>query len=158
MTGFIVAALDKISHMEPTQECVIWPHGAYVLLPGHGKIPAHRAILILTNDRPADHHLDAAHSCGNGLTSYKGVGKTNRAPYCVAPWHLDWKTRSQNVQDSVVDRTHGSVKLTIEDVREIKRLLHDNESFKGVSWIARHFDVSPSTITKIKKGERWGWV
>lgn len=46
-------------------------------------------------------------------------------------------------------------KLSVNDVKKIKRMINDGE--KNID-ISKMFDVSPESITDIKKGRRWSFV
>jgi hypothetical protein len=58
----------------------------------------------------------------------------------------------------MLDRKHGrqrNAKLTVEDVREIRRRIDNGEATKA---IAEDFSVDVSNIAHIKLGTRWGSV
>jgi uncharacterized protein YjcR len=48
---------------------------------------------------------------------------------------------------------HGSAKLTLEQVRRIKKMLAEDKMY--ASEIAREFGVSETAIRAIKKGKTW---
>lgn len=45
--------------------------------------------------------------------------------------------------------------LTVDEVREIRELLRMKATLAG---LAKRYDVSKRTISKIRDGETWGWV
>ncbi len=75
--------------------------------------------------------------------------------------NLRWDSRKNNLADCVVHGTRpkgesmGTSVLNEPDVRAIRVALVNGES---QSSIAREFGVSQSTISKIKRGTRWGWL
>jgi len=74
--------------------------------------------------------------------------------------NLRWGTKSENQQDRKVHGTNnrgiGNAKLTVDQVREIKRLLQCGG--KTHKRIAEMFGVKRSAITDINTGKRWGYV
>ncbi|MBA7592021.1 hypothetical protein ES708_34193 [subsurface metagenome] len=74
-------------------------------------------------------------------------------------------TQKDNIQDMVAknrgfyDNTskgekHGMAKLTNKQVRKIKRDLREGTHGIGV-FLAREFNVTPTTISAIKYGRNW---
>lgn len=63
--------------------------------------------------------------------------------------NLRWDTRSNNQIDSVHDGTHGSLKLTESQVREIYIRAHRGENQRQ---IAKEFGISAGHVNHIKKG------
>lgn len=117
---------------------------------GRRCIYAHRMAWCLANEvAPADlpREVVIRHSCDN--------------PICCNPQHLEQGSQADNVEDMVTrgrglkgEQISTSV-LTIEDVREIKRMLHEGLAQQV---IANKFGVSRPTISLIKSGRNWGWV
>ena len=76
--------------------------------------------------------------------------------------NLRWDTHSNNEKDKLIHDTHvrgdrnGNAKLSENDAREIKILLKDNK-MSQVN-IAKKFDITPHTISKIKAGILWKWL
>lgn len=78
--------------------------------------------------------------------------------------NLYWGTPADNARDAVRhgsfdgrwrnDR-HPTAKLSEKDVRQIRR---DIEIGWKVSVLAKHYEVSESTISMIKSGANWGWL
>lgn len=135
-------------------ECLTWPFGRTTQ--GYGTIQAdgktrgvHRLVCERRHGPPPASDYDAAHSCGRGHLS------------CVNPLHLDWKTRAENVADTLIHGTHnrgergGAAKLTEPDVHEIRRLLADGVVQQR---IADRFGVHLMTISDIKTRKSWGWL
>lgn len=51
---------------------------------------------------------------------------------------------------------HWKVKLTADQVREIKRRLADG--YRNGAALAREYGVDPKTISDIKRGKNWAWL
>lgn len=121
----------------PPDHCVEWPFASN----GNGygwasykgqRFGSHRLSLFLaTGELPPG--MVAAHSCHN------------RA--CVNPKHLSWKSSSANSVDRRKDGTSG--KLSPEDVEAIR-----GSTDSGVA-LAERFGVTPSAISKLRKGRFW---
>lgn len=133
--------------------CVFWPFArndaGYPVINRKGELTyVHRLICYKVHGEAPEGH-ETAHSCGNGHLG------------CVAPWHLSWKTYSDNQMDRIEHGTsnrgdqNGMSVLTEEDVREIKRLLETDTSSTE---IAKMYDISKQTVSMIYHGKRWGWV
>ena len=103
-------------------------------------IPAHRLVYQLYNG-PIPEGMVVRHKCDN--------------PPCVNPDHLELGTPLDNVKDWIergrtpTGRRNPSVKLTEEQVREIRR-----SDAKGTDLAAR-YGVNPPTISKIRSGQLW---
>jgi hypothetical protein len=75
---------------------------------------------------------------------------------CINPDHFEIGTQRQNMQDmvergrSLTGEKHPLVKLTEAQVIEIWE-----RALKGECHLAKEYGVSYSTISKIRKGERW---
>ena len=80
--------------------------------------------------------------------------------------NLEWVTPAENIRHAYTTGLHPvrrtsdrrgenntNHKLTLEEVREIKNML--NETDFSQIMIGRIFNVSNSTISKIKSGKRW---
>lgn len=83
-------------------------------------------------------------------------------PPCINPEHLELGTQMDNMQDAVKRKrfpsragvANDNAKLTVEQVREIKRACL--APYYGlVRSLARKYDVPESTITNIKTGRTW---
>lgn len=124
--------------------CLIWPFSrnekGYGQVSYDGRIQkAHRVMCIFAKGEPPEPRFNAAHSCHKG---HEG---------CVHPQHLDWKTPSENTQESAVFRRGEALprKLTIEQVEAIR------ESSNTHAELAAEFGVAVNTIGKIIRREIW---
>lgn len=138
-------------------ECLTWPFGkniyGYGYMPHRGKrTTAHRVICEIAHGHPPTARHQAAHNCGKG---HEG---------CCNPRHLRWATPKENHADRV---THGttsrgekssSVKLTSEQVKEIREAIGSRNERGLRSEIARKFGVNRSTITRIINRTDWAWL
>lgn len=132
-------------------ECWEWKAGlfadGYGAFGVNGKVlRAHRFSYELTNG-PIPNNLYVLHSCHNRK--------------CVNPTHLRAGTAADNTADMVGshrnkrgEETYNS-KLCADDVRKIKNLLISGNSRSS---IAAQFNVSPTTIFKIKSNQTWRHV
>lgn len=132
------------------ENCLFWPFlrsdqgRAKITVKGRLEQAA-RVLCEMAHGAPPSPQYEAAHSCGKGHLA------------CVNPHHLSWKTHAENMGDMVAHGTvawgerSGTSKLTIAEVREIKRMAgadtHEN--------IARKFGVSRSAVTNILRGITW---
>lgn len=108
--------------------------------------PVHELVLVsFHGERP-----DGCEGCHGD-----GDPTNNRAA------NLRWGTPGENQQDRVIHGTtnhgemNGRAKLTLSQVKEIKRLLSCGYQPRV---IAPDFDVAVNTIKSIKQGVNWGWV
>lgn len=123
--------------------CTIWPHSRDQN--GYARIGAKRgetgSVCRIICERiygPRGKSYDAAHSCGNGHLG------------CVSPWHLEWKTRKENMADTL---RHGTRlrKLTEDQVIRIRQLATE----KTKQEIADEFGVTRQAIGWIIGGKGW---
>ena len=134
-------------------ECLIWPFATAGR--GYGCIGVggttryvHRLICEKAHGPPPSPRHDAAHSCGNGHLG------------CVTKRHLAWKTRSENMNDTIAHGTHnrgarhGLSRLTEDKVREIRSLVG---SVTQVA-IAARFGICPQHVNDIVHRKRWAWL
>lgn len=152
---------ERVDKPSDPDACWLWT--GYTGTDGYGMLwvkigddPArnHRAnrvsYLIHTGDIPDG--MLVCHDCPSGDN-----------PTCVNPAHLFVGTPQDNSRDMVMKgraiRPAGSAcynaKLTESDVVQIRELI---ESGVGVCAIAREFNVSQTTISEIKIGNRWKHV
>jgi hypothetical protein len=76
-------------------------------------------------------------------------------PSCVNPDHLTPGTNSDNTKDMILKGRCRTAKITIEQVREIKRRLAGGEYYRDM---AKEFNVSVTTVYFIKTGKTWANV
>lgn len=128
--------------------CMLWlksTEGGYGRFWLKGRLVlAHRLSLIIATG--ADHlDLDAAHRCRNRN--------------CVAPNHLHWATRKENVEDMKKDGTKlvgekaNNSKLTRNQVKEI-RWQHATGTISQRA-LAEAFGTSQPQISKIVNSKQW---
>lgn len=123
--------------------CLIWPFArsdtGYAIF-GAPPRKVHR-LMCEYRHGPAptpEHH--AAHSCDRGHDG------------CVNPWHLDWKTASDNQYDRHKDGVQRPRwKLTPEqakEIRELKGLEHTKDT-------AARYGIRESNVRLIQSGKTW---
>jgi len=78
------------------------------------------------------------HRCDNGL--------------CVRPDHLFAGTQSDNLQDAVLKGRVTGMRLTLENVRDIRARSASGHTYKQ---IGAAFDIHPDYISKIVRGLHW---
>lgn len=136
----------------PPSHCVVWPfwksRGGYGMVTFRGrKTTAHRVAWELYHDREMRPDMQAAH---------QPVVCHSRD--CVNPLHVREATVADNHADKVADDTHlrgerqWLSRLTRDQVREIRK---DGRVHRE---IACDFEISETTISQIKGGQRWGWL
>lgn len=134
--------------------CLRWPYSnaggyGFVQIDGRNKRVTRLVCEHIYGPPPTPKH-QAAHLCGNG---HEG---------CCAPNHLAWKTCAENHADKLVHGTsnrgerHGQSKVTTPQVLEIKAMLRGG----GLSQqkIADRFGVTQTLVSRISRGETWGWL
>lgn len=88
--------------------------------------------------------------------AHKDGDKTNNAAV-----NLRWATAKENIADKILHGTmahseaNGRAKLTIEQVREIRRRMAEGETQKG---LAQAYGVAASNISHIATGKNWSYV
>lgn len=132
--------------------CWIWPYNklpqGYGQILWHGKMSrAHRVVCEIAHGSAPTPKHHAAHSCGQSA--------------CINPFHLSWKTASENERDKRLHGTaqigegNGVAKLTDDQVRDIVRL---RKSGATQPELAKQFGVTQPTISDIVNGKRWTHV
>jgi hypothetical protein len=124
--------------------CLIWPFSrsqtGYAMFGADNKFRAHR-VMCEHRHGPApspDHY--AAHSCDRG---HEG---------CVNPWHLDWKTPSENQFDRYkTDEPRQRWKLTPEQAKEIREL----KGLERIQDTAARYAINESNVRLIQAGKTW---
>ena len=100
---------------------------------------AHRVAYAIENgDIPNDGYI--LHICDNRL--------------CVRPTHLYAGTLSDNMRDKMISFNQPGQRIGVEDIPVIRERLKTEKSKD----IAEDYGVWPSQISRIKLGQRWGWV
>lgn len=136
---------EHVSHTG--DECLIWPYARFKN--GYAEIGTSVASNVMCEAAhgPApDGKTDAAHSCGNGTLG------------CVNPNHLSWKTRKENMADTLAHGTrqrgekHGAAKLTPALILYIR-----GSAKRGVD-LAAELGISKSHISGVRSGTKWGWL
>lgn len=69
--------------------------------------------------------------------------------------NLRWDTTRANQLDSLRNRKRSTQKLSVDNIREIRKLLSGGEMHKV---IAIKYGVARSTISQINVGSRWGHI
>lgn len=143
---FLVESVSRANK----RDCLIWPFPkrkdgyAIVTDPSGQRYRINRLSLILTVGEPQGGSMHACHApliCHN--------------PSCYNPHHLRWATRSENMNDRVLDGTSNrgvrcaSSKLTNEQVLDIKK------SDLAGYLLARKYGVNRNTIYDIKNNRTW---
>ncbi len=140
--------LDK-REIDPSTGCWLWRGG----VDGHG----YGAISIQGKQYVVS-RLSFPIFLGIQLDSKTCVLHRCDTPRCFNPDHLFLGTREDNSRDMIakgrsgVGESNGRAKLTQSDVLRIRQLLQDGESLTA---IGKMFDVTDSTISKIKRGVNW---
>lgn len=141
------AALAFIEAAPATGDgCLHWPYArdnnGYGKVFWNGKLAyASRVVCERANGPPPDAQSEAAHSCGMG---HEG---------CIAPWHLSWKSRVENLRDKGPHGT-AAIKLTEADVREIRAL----RPALSYAKIAERFGIHASSAHAAATGRTWQHV
>lgn len=110
---------------------------------GEGPRDAHRVAWEVTRG-PIPNGMEVCHSCDN--------------PPCCNPAHLFLGTRKENAHDAMrkgrttIGERNPMAKLTWKDVADIRARHASGETRKS---IARHYGVSPATISNIYKRITW---
>lgn len=115
---------------------------------GRSTSAQHVSQLLAEGPPPDEMRTDAAHACRNRN--------------CVAPDHLRWASRRENMSDTRRDGTaiigvrNASAKLTDDKAREIRRVF----AAGGISKteLGRRYGVHRTTISGIVRGELWSHV
>lgn len=130
-------------------DCLRWPYA--IQSRGYGVIwidklqYVHRLVCERTHG-PAPLNHDAAHICGRRD--------------CCSPRHIVWKTRKENMADTLIHDTHrrgtrnNLAKVTEADVRKIRAL----EGIKPQRVIAEDFGIARETVSKIHRRASWAWL
>lgn len=134
---------DFYDLLRPNGECLEWT--GYKTSKGYGQthirgkvIRTHRLALELEGINTSG--FDVLHFCDN--------------PACCNPKHLRVGTNFENKIDQI-QKKRGGIKLSIDDVIEIKKRLSNKEFHKD---IAKDYGVSISQISAINTNRKWKHV
>lgn len=73
--------------------------------------------------------------------------------------NLEWVTSSENTKHGVKTGLFTRVKLTIDQVKEIKKKFKYEQDYRGkVNDIAKMYNVSYVVISQIKQNKNWSYV
>lgn len=110
-----------------------------IKIDGRNRPAAHLILELDGRPRPSSPNDCALHSCD--------------VPECLNPSHLRWGSRQDNVDD-MISRGRGWVKrLTLDQVLLIRR--ERPRSHDGIAKMARHLNVSNSTVIRVIRGKTW---
>lgn len=148
MKTFEVGVLSTLmADVAVTDDCWIWTgevsdNGYGAFNSGMFRANAHRVMFVIMNDEEPE---VVRHACGN--------------PLCVKPTHLVAGTQQENMQDKFFHGTGGTQKLTVEDVRDIRRRFVRTSPRKSNSKeLAREYGVRPQYISRIASGKALTYV
>ena len=144
------AAINRFEQfIDKSGECWLWTGSC---VKGYGQFSyegkmwlAHRFSYFLANGELPTLPLIVRHKC--------------KSKNCVNPEHLEPGTKEQNEADKLRDGTdsrgekHGQVKLTKEQVQEIRRRTDEKQSD-----LAKEFGVVYQTISLIITRKSWAWL
>lgn len=134
-------------------DCLMWPFARD--RKGYGTMTfekknafVHRVACILTHGQPPTAKHQAAHTCGHGRGG------------CCNPRHVRWATPSENHMDKVRHGTdHRGEKSPVSKLTKEQALeIIDLKGAQSCRVIAEQYGVSPSLVTSLWRGERWGWL
>lgn len=133
-------------------DCLIWPYArhsngyAQITIDGSDKTVSRLVCELVNGPAPEDH--DAAHSCGNGHLK------------CVAPKHLRWATRKENIADAIQHGTFplGARRWNAKITPEIVLRIRAAGNTKSRAEISQLFGVSKKVIEGVQSGKNWSWV
>jgi hypothetical protein len=136
--------LERHLDHQDREFCLIWPlsraQNGYPACGAGNAIRPHRIMCERRHGPPPTEQHQAAHSCGNGHLG------------CVNPWHLNWRTPSENQIERY--QQHGlqpSRKLTPQQVDEIRAMKGRERTVDT----AQRFQVSEANIRQIQSGKIW---
>jgi hypothetical protein len=143
--------LDAASRLEerstPIPECGCFLWTGHLNNMGYGRLSV--------NGRMEYAHRVAYALRGNVIPNGVNVLHHCDTPSCVNPEHMFLGSHADNVADKVAKNRHlygsriGNSRLTEEIVREIR------SSPLGVNAAARHYGVSPMTVSLLRRRKTW---
>lgn len=130
--------------------CMLWlgaidGRGYGVLLVASKTRKAHRVSLLMADGLPPSPRSEGAHACRNR--------------HCVAPTHLRWATRSENIADKVRDGTdqfgerNTQAVLTTEQIKQIRQRYAAGGILQKD--LGEEFGVHRASIGAIVTGVNW---
>lgn len=137
--------LERHLDHQDREFCLIWPlsraQNGYPACGSGNAIRPHRIMCEHRHGPPPSPAHQAAHSCGKGHLG------------CVNPWHLNWKTPSENQFERYEQQ--GAPKprwrLTIEQVDEIRAMKGRERTVDT----ATRFQCTEANIRQIQSGKTW---
>ncbi len=145
-----IKAMVEWSLAEGDVGCITdWPYGrnrGYPVVTVDRRTTSGSVLVMELTGRPKPVGQEARHLCGNGKEG------------CLSPWHLDWGTHYQNIQDMVGHGTMprgertGSAKLTEQQVREIRASGGTQRA------VAVRYGIDQSIVNRIRNGKAWRHV
>lgn len=130
-------------------DCLIWPYsrtkGYATMIRDSRTIYVSRLVCEARNGPPPTPDHDAAHSCGKGRSG------------CVTPRHMSWKTRKENMADTIPHGTHKQgerhplARLDADQVREIRAL----RGFMSQRAIGAKFGITQTMVGRIQRRDNW---
>ena len=130
----------------------------YKALKRNGKrIDEHRLVMEIHLGRKLTrqevvHHIDGVKQ-NNELSNLELMSLSNHTTLHQTGSKTPDYTKEKLRKSSRITRT--AAKLSLDDVRNIKRMLRDKIRHKIIAWIYR---VHLITISKISNGTHWSWV
>ena len=118
--------------------------------------------ITVDGDAILTHRLAYKLHYGKEIPKGKMVLHSCHSRDCINPEHLRLGDHADNMRDMVVANRQargeedGNAKLSISEVKKIKRLLASGEfTHKEIS---RMFNVGRPTVTDIRRGRTWAWL
>ena len=137
-----------------TDDCVLWPYtiqasSGYGSVTYRGRSTTAQRAVWLMNKGPLKEGLEVCHACDNRP--------------CINIRHLFAGTHKENMEDCSRKGRHGkrqgaespAAVLTENQVREIRAVYQPNTKGFGCRVLARQFNVTESTITRIVNRQCW---
>lgn len=151
--GDALAFLMRIDLNRLVDECIRWPfaltRGGYgqINVDGRHTYPHIFMCERINGPAPSSRH-QAAHTCGKGHDA------------CVNPFHLKWKTPTENEADKLIHDTHirgersRNHKLSEADARAILA----NKGRVTAKKLSGRYGVSRSAVLQIWSRRNWAWL
>ena len=104
----------------------------------------HRLVARTFLGEPPSENHEVAHGDGNGHNNRLG--------------NLGWKTPSRNAADKLLHGTHDRGTRSVCSKLDEASVLYIRASSESQSSLGKRFGVAQTTIGKIKRRVRWGWL